>query len=148
MQRFQFRLERVLEWRRKKCQMEESRLAVCLDLVHATQRQIERLRAERASIDQELLDRPAIPAADFLNLGHYRLRADQEATELAKELEQRVLSASEQRACVLKAQRAVKLLEKMRERRIEEYAILAGRELEQVAGEAYLALWPRAHRAH
>jgi flagellar export protein FliJ len=148
MQRFQFRLERVLEWRRKKCQMEESRLAVCLDLVHATQRQIERLRAERASIDRELLDRPAIPAADFLNLGHYRLRADQEATELAKELEQRVLSASEQRARVLKAQRAVKLLEKMRERRIEEYAILAGRELEQVAGEAYLALWPRAHRAH
>jgi len=148
MQRFQFRLERVLEWRRKKCQMEESRLAVCLGLVHATQQRIEQLQAERASIDQELLERSAIPAADFLNLGHYRLRAAQEEVGLATERQQRVLSASEQRARVQQAQQGVKLLEKMRARRMEEYATLAGRELEQVAAEAYLAGWPRAHRAH
>src|ERR1017187_5667885 len=100
MQRFRFRLEAALEWRRKKCRLEESRLAFCLGLVHATERQIEHLRAERTSIDQELLERSAIPAADFLNLGCYRVRARQEGIELAKELEQRVLSASEQGARV------------------------------------------------
>ena len=91
MQRFQFRLERVLEWRRKKCRMEENRLAACLGLVHATERKIEQLRAERTSIDRELLARSAIPAADLLNLGHYRLRADKEESELAEERRQRLL---------------------------------------------------------
>ena len=76
------------------------------------------------------------------------MRARQEGIELAKELEQRVLSASEQGTRVQRAQQGVKLLEKMRERRIEEYTLLAGRELEQVAAEAYLAGWPRAHRGH
>jgi flagellar export protein FliJ len=147
MQRFQFRLERVLGWRRKKCQMEENRLAVCHGLVHATERQIEHLRAERTSIDRELIERPAIPAADFLNLSHYRLRASREAIELATELQQRMLSASEQRARVQKAQQAVKLLEKLRERRLEEHTSLAGREQEQVAAEAYLARWSQSQHA-
>jgi hypothetical protein len=148
MQRFQFRLERVLQWRRKKCQMEESRLAICHGLIHATEGQIEHLRAERMSIDRELLERSTIPAADFLNLSHYRLRASQDAVELANELQRRILSASEQRARVQRAQQGVKLLEKMRERRLDEHTALEGRELEQVAAEAYLARWSPAHRAN
>lgn len=144
MQRFQFRLERVLEWRRKKCRMEENRLAACMGLVHATDRKIEQLRDERTSIDRELLVRSAIPAADLRNLGHYRLRANKEEFDLAEERRQRVLSASEQRARVQRAQQNVKLLEKMRERRLEEHTLLAGRELEAVAAEAYLARWSQS----
>lgn len=148
MQRFQFRLERVLEWRRKKCRMEENRLTACLGLVRATERKIEQLRAERTSIDRELLARSAIPAADLLNLGHYRLRADKEEGELAEERRQRLRSASEQRARVQQAQQNVKLLEKMRERRLEEHTVLAGRELEQAAAEGYLARWSQSRRAN
>jgi flagellar export protein FliJ len=148
MQRFQFRLERVLEWRRNKCRMEENRLAACLGLVHATDRKIAQLRAERTSIDRELLVRSAIPAADLRNLGHYRLRADKEEIELAEERRQCVRSASEQRGRVQQAQQNVKLLEKMRERRLEEYTVVAARELEAVAAEAYLARWSQPHRAN
>ena len=143
MQRFQFRLERVLGWRRKKCQMEETRLAVCLGLVHAAERQIEHLRAERTSIDQELLKRSAIAAADFLNLSRYRLRAGKEAIELDKELQQREMSAADQLGRVQRAQQGVKLLEKMRERRLEEHTAAGNRELENLAAEAYLARWSR-----
>jgi len=148
MQRFQFRLDRVLEWRRKKCRLEENRLAVCLASVRATERKIEQLRAERTSIDRELLARPAIPAADLHNLSHYRLRAKREEIEMAEERRQRMLSASEQRARVQRAQQGVKLLEKMRERRLEEHTALAGRELEQMAAEAYLARWTQSSRAN
>ena len=59
MQRFRFRLDRVLEWRRKKYRLEETRLAACLALVQAAERKIELLAAERASIERELLDRPS-----------------------------------------------------------------------------------------
>jgi flagellar export protein FliJ len=143
MRQFQFRLERVLEWRRKKCRLEETRLAACVALVHAAEQKIESLRAERASIERELLLRDAIPAADFLNLSRYRLRADKEAIELAEERRRRVLAADGQRARVQQAQQRVKLLEKMRERRLEEHTAAANRELESLAAEAYLARWPR-----
>jgi flagellar biosynthesis chaperone FliJ len=148
MQRFQFRLERVLEWRRKKYQMEENRLMACLSLVRATERKIEQLRAERTSIDRELLARSAIPAADLRDLGHYHLRVSKEESELAEERRQRVQSAAEQRARVQQAQQKVKLLEKMRERRLEEHTLLAGRELEQAAAEGHLARWSQSHRAN
>ena len=65
MQRFRFRLERVLEWRRKKCQLEESRLAVCLGLVHATERQIERLRAERTPLTRSCSNARQFPRPIF-----------------------------------------------------------------------------------
>jgi flagellar export protein FliJ len=145
MQRFQFRLERVLEWYRKRLRMEEGRLAACLDLVHGAERKIERLQRERSAIESHLLQRSTIPAADFLNLARYRLRARQEEIELAEERRRLLSSAAEQRARVQRAQQRVKLFEKMRERRVAEYAVEEARELESVAADAYLARWSQEH---
>jgi flagellar export protein FliJ len=147
MQRFRFRLDRVLDWRRKEYRVEETRLAACVALVHAIEKKIERLRAERASIESDLLGRDAIPAADFANLGRYRLRADKERIELSEQRRQGLLSAAGQRARVQQAEQRVKLLEKMRERRLEEHTAAVNHELENLAAEAYLARWPRLRRA-
>jgi|HubBroStandDraft_1064217.scaffolds.fasta_scaffold204283_2 flagellar export protein FliJ len=147
MQRFQFRLDRVLDWRRKQCGIEESRLAACLALVHETDRKIEGLRAERAAIDREVLTRPAIPAVDFLNLGRYRIRAGKEELELGEERRQRLQSTAEQRTRVQQAQQRVKLLEKMRDRRLAEYSAAASKELEEASAEAFLVRWSQARRA-
>jgi flagellar export protein FliJ len=143
MQRFRFRLDRVLEWRRKEYRIEETRLVACSALVHATEQKIERLRAEGASIERELLGRSAIPAADFLNLSRYRLRAAKEHIELVEERRQRLQAAAERRMRVQQAQQRVRLLEKMRERRLEEHTAAANHELESLAAEAYLARWPQ-----
>jgi flagellar export protein FliJ len=146
MRQFRFRLDRVLEWRRKKCRIEETRLAACLGLVLAAERKIERLQAERTSIERELLGRAAIPAADLLNLGRYRLRANKEELELTEERRQRMLAAADQRARVQQAQQRVRLLEKLREREFAEYASAAARELDALAADAYLARWPQSRR--
>jgi flagellar export protein FliJ len=148
MQRFRFRLDRVLEWRRKKYRLEETRLAECVALVRAAERRIEQLRDERASIERELLQRLAIPAADFLNLGRYRLRVDKEKIDLTEERRRRLQAAAEQRARVQQAQQRVKLLEKMRERRLEEYIAADNRELEALAAEAFLSRWPHSRQAN
>jgi hypothetical protein len=146
MQRFQFRLDRVLEWRRKQCGMEENRLAACLIHVQDTERKTEALRAERTVIDRELLTRQAIPAVDFLNLGRYRARAVKEELALAEERRQRLQATAEQRVRVQQAQQRVRLLEKMRERRLAEHESAAGRELEEAAAEAFLVRWSQARR--
>jgi flagellar export protein FliJ len=146
MQRFRFRLDRVLEWRRKKYRLEETRLAACVALVFAAERKIEELRAERTSIERELIERPAIPAADLLNLSRYRLRASKEEIELGEERRLRLVAAAEQRVRVQQAQRQVKLLEKMRERRLEEHTAADNREMESLAAEAFLARWAQPAR--
>jgi hypothetical protein len=144
MQPFRFRLDRVLQWRRNKRQLEEARLASCLALAQASEREMERLRAERDSIDRGMLRRDAIPASDFLDLSRYRIRAQKEEMELAEERRQRLLMAAEQRVRVLQAQRGVKLLEKMKERRLQEHTALAWQEVEEAAAAAFLSRWSQA----
>jgi flagellar export protein FliJ len=141
MQRFQFRLERVLEWYRKRLRLEEGRLAACLDLVRDAERKIARLQAERSAIETSLLERATIPAADFLNLSRYRLRARREEVELTEERQRLLCAADQQRAKVQRAQQRVKLFEKLRERRVAEYTAEESRELESLAADAYLSRW-------
>jgi hypothetical protein len=47
---------------------------------------------------------------------------------------------------VQQAQQRVRLLEKLRDRRLAEYSIAAGRELEEAAAEAFLVRWSQARR--
>ena len=148
MQRFEFPLDRVLDWRRKQRDLEESRLASCLQLLNAVDKRIERLRDERASIDREPLRRSTIPAADLFNLSLYHVRVRKEELELAEERRRRLQSAAEQRARVQQAQQRVKLLEKMREGRLAEYTAAASREQEQAATESYLMRWPQSRRSN
>ena len=120
----------------------------CRGLIHAVERKIAGLLAEREEIEREILKRAAVPAADFQNLGRYRLRACAEEIELAAERRQRLLSAEEQRLRVQRAQRRVELLEKTRDRRLEEHTADVGRELENMAADAYLSRWSQSQRAN
>ncbi|MGA1996997.1 MAG: hypothetical protein ABSH45_14575 [Bryobacteraceae bacterium] len=141
MRSFQFRLRRVLDWYRKKQQIEETRLAACRNTLTAVEEKIARLTAERVSNDRELLSRSAVPAVDFLNLSRYRLRAQRLEAEYTEERQRCESACREQMERVQKAQRQVKLLEKMKERRLEEYTYFSNRELENLAAEGFLATW-------
>jgi len=146
MSAFRFRLEQVLEWRRKKCRIEEDRLAACLGLLRDTEGKIERLHAERTQVDHELLAQSTLRGADLRNLGRYHLWVETMERELADERRRRAQSTSVQRARVQSAQQDVKLLETMKERKLEEYTALAKRELEALAAEGHLARWSQSRR--
>ena len=141
MQTFRFRLERVLAWYRKKCHIEESRLAQRIEALRELESRIVRFQAERVTVERELLVRREIAAADFVSLGRYRLRARELEAEFANERRRTEAALSEQRVRTQLAQRKVRLVEKLRERRVAEYTAAADRELETVAAEAYLAKW-------
>jgi len=141
MRTCQFRLHRVLDWYRKKQQIEETRLAERRTALTAIERTIAHLTAERISNDREVLSRAAVPAVDFANLGRYRLRAQRLEAEYTEERQRREQACREQLERVQKAQRQVKLLEKMQERRQQEYTYSSNRELENLAAEGFLATW-------
>ncbi len=143
MQSFQFRLDRVLAWRQKQQRMEENRLAVCLDALHSLERTIATFEAERLGIEQELLQRKAIPAAEFVNLGRYRLRAQKQQADFEEQRRRGRGAVNEQTTRVQKAEQRVLLLQKLRERRMAEYRYALDRELETVAAEAHMSRWSR-----
>ena len=143
MRSFEFRLDRVLAWRGKQLSMEESRLAQCLDAIRILEARIAAFRAERWNIERELLDLPSIPAAEFVNLARYRLRARQQEFEFEEKRQLGEKAAAEQRERVRKAQQRVMLLEKLRNKRLEEYRYALNQELETVAAEAHLSRWSR-----
>jgi len=130
MPAFQFRLNRVLEWYRTQFQLEENRLAVCLAALSKAQESIVRLQVESLRIEREVISGTAISARDLSALGLCRDRA-----------------LKEQMSIVQAAQRRLRLVEKLRERRLAEHLYAEDQALESLAAEAYLSKWIAAKSA-
>src|ERR1035438_7145721 len=129
MQTFHFRLNKVLEWYQHQYELEERQLAVCLAALAGSQKSIAALQAERVSIEQDVVSRDSIPARDFVALGLYRLRAKQRELELHAARDRCQAAVGEQQARLQAAQRRLRLLEKLRQRRVAEYVYAEARPL-------------------
>jgi len=141
MQTFRFRLEKVLEWYTRQYELEERKLTVCLAALAESKAAIASLLAERLTIERDVLALPAIPARDLAALSLYRLGAKKRELELSVIREQREAEVESQRAKLQIAERKVRLLEKLRERRVAEYTYAETKELEELASDAYFAKW-------
>ena len=141
MQSFRFRLAKVLEWYTRLYQEEEVRFGACLAALAESQKAIAALQAERLTIDHEMVTRKSIAASELMALELYHLGAKKRELDL-NELRERCESAvREQRAKLQAAERRVRLLEKLRERRLAEHAYAETKELEELAADAFFAKW-------
>ena len=143
MAAFRFRLESVLAWYSRQCQIERDRLAACLARVNDARQSRTRLETEHAAIERDILSRPTLPATELAALGLYRLRAKKRHLEITEEIHRLERAAAEQNAKYLAAQRRQKLVEQLRERRRLEHVYAEDRELENMAGESFLGQWNR-----
>jgi hypothetical protein len=143
MRSFQFRLERVLDWYGNQFQLEQARMATAMASLHAIEQTIARFQAECLSVEQDIIGRRDIPARDFPALGLYRLRARKLEREFSRDLQRREQAVRDQMQKVQEAQRRLRLIEKLRERRLNEHRYLEEKEIEGLAAEAYLARWDR-----
>jgi flagellar biosynthesis chaperone FliJ len=141
MQTFRFRLAKVLEWYTRQYEMEERRMAVCLAALADAKAAIAALLAERLSVERDMISRTSIPAREFVALGLYRLGAKKRELELNGVRERCEAEVEAQRLKLQAAERRVRLIEKLRERRVAEYAYAETRELEELASDAFFAKW-------
>ena len=141
MQTFRFRLARVLEWYTRQFQEEERRYTACLAAVAEAHRAIAAFQAERLAIENDVVSRVSIPAREFVALGLYRLGAKKREVELNEIKAQRQQAAKLQLQTLQLAQRKMRLLEKLRERRLTEHEYAETRELEELASDAFFAKW-------
>jgi len=118
-----------------------------LELLHAEGRALadewSRLEAETAGTRNSLMVTGVAEAQDLaasdLYLRHLEVAKKRHAARL---VEWRGRSGKQQQA-VVEARRRVRLLEKLEERRLQEWKMAADREQENLASELYLAGWKR-----
>ncbi len=146
MKAFRFPLDTVLDWRKTRLEAEEaalSRLAAERDRAEV---EVRENREAGARAEREVMGAQEATAADLWALDGYR----QAVTARARALEERVRAAEKQMAAqrgrVQEARRQCRLLENLKERRAAEWRQEADREVENFAGDSYLARWNREAR--
>jgi flagellar export protein FliJ len=143
VQRFHFPLAQVLEFRRRKLELEEAKL----ETLHAERRTLEaesaRIETEASETRRSLMVTGSAESQDLvasdLYLRHLASAKKRHATRLA-EWQAR---ASRQQQLIVEARRHVRLLEKLEERRLAEWKADVDREQENLSSELYLARWKR-----
>jgi flagellar export protein FliJ len=141
MNAFRFPLERVLGWRRTELEVEEHKFQQLLAAVAAVDREMADLAATRVQAETTVREWSPLSGSDLAALGSFRLYALKKNTELAA---RRVVCAkrvADGRNAMLEARRRFRLLERLRERRYEEWRLAGDKELEDLASESYLARW-------
>ena len=138
MKKFEFRLDSVLRWRDTQLQLERGKLNALLSEEAKLRDSLETLASERRSALQ-CLAKEQLFSLDLRSLSSYLVGAEARATMLQEQIRNRSQSVAEQRDRVVHAERNVKLLLKLREKRQLEWKTGVEREIEANAEESWLA---------
>ena len=141
MQRFRFRLQRVLQWQERVCRLEEDRFHQCMADVAETGEKLAHLAAQRVAIEREISSQRALFPADLYALEEYRRSAVEQQHALDREREVRLAALAAQREKLLAERRRLHIIEKLRERALQEHTRAADRETEALSLESYLSNW-------
>jgi flagellar export protein FliJ len=143
MKSFEFRLTRVLDWRRRQAEIEEIKLT---QLLAEAQRLADerRLLAERRTQSQHSVLSHRSPAPEELwRLRDYLDKAKRQDGVLAQQIAAQAVKVDAQRRRATEARQKREALERLRESRFDEWRREVDRETDSFASEAFLARWSR-----
>lgn len=145
MKAFRFPLERALDWRRMQLDVEQSKIQAIAARIQQLDTQRRGLSAERSLAEREVLHAKTIEGRDLARIAAFQLHvrnAELTITETRGRYEHELTA---QREKLVEAQRQVKLLQNLRDKRMTRWSADLAREQEQFAGEAFLARWQTGH---
>lgn len=142
MPRFRFPLENVLSWRRAELLAEETRLAPVVAEAQRLDRLREEMAGAREHAQDQLLAAGAVDGSDLAALASYRIWLGKRQAAVERQSAQCRQQVAAQRGRVVEAHRRLRLLEKLKEHRLEEWRAAEERDIENFASEAFLARWP------
>jgi hypothetical protein len=143
MRSFRFRLERVLSWRGTQLSLAEAKAEVLIGSLRTTDEAMADVVAGRASA-QALLGRAStLTGGDLGVLEASRIWAVREEKKLAARRMELQQSIEVQNRCVAEARRGVKLVERLKERKHENWKTEADHEIDELAAESAIAQWRR-----
>jgi hypothetical protein len=146
MKRFSFRLDRILAWRRLQRGEEQWNLQKALAEREELVRKERAVRAERSDSERTLAHALHFDAQFVSTLPHWQVRVKAVLAEMAVDAGKMEARVSAQRAKLREAERKVRLLERLREKRVEDWKTAMEREEEACAAETFLARGAREKR--
>jgi len=143
MARFQFSLERVLRWRSVELATEEAKLKKLVQEQLHLQSLLAEVSSERSKLISSLGSMPNLSGDDLRTLTACGLRLRLNAENLAQQLLQCGRDLGVQRKKYSEAKRRVRLLEELKNRRLQEWKHQESVLIEELASESFLANWNR-----
>jgi flagellar FliJ protein len=117
MKRFTFRLEKILQLRKFKENECKLVLGQAISILNKIENDIKMTAVKRSNAAQQRFNAPQ----DIASWDIYILRLEQEAEKLAQDAAQAELVVEEKRALYIEAQKDLKAIEKLKEKREKEY---------------------------
>jgi flagellar export protein FliJ len=143
MKRFQFRLQRVMEWREKQLEIEDARLKRQVAGIAGLERARTDIEAAGLRAEIQLRSSAAVSGQDLAALAGFRQWVSARRREIAARRAEAQKQLEAQQQVMLEARRRCRLLERLKERRLAEWQTEYDRELDALASESYLAGWVR-----
>jgi flagellar export protein FliJ len=140
---FRFRLSKVLDWYDRQYQLEASRLQQRVELAAAAQQKLANHRETRLEIERQMLQLELPGGSDFRAREFYRRGAMLQESHLITTCHSAEKDLETQRLATVSAQRKLRLVEKLRERRRGDFEYVAARELEEISADSWLAGFAR-----
>lgn len=143
MNKFTFRLDRVLEFRQAQARLEESHLARLHHQVSVYDQNLSSLAQQRETESRALLASSSVTGSEMeaLSAHHDHLTVSAMQVSLRRTETQKALALQVQKT--MEARRGAQLLDRLRARRFEEWRKASDREAENQAAENYLLRWKR-----
>ncbi|MBL8173841.1 MAG: flagellar FliJ family protein [Bryobacterales bacterium] len=139
MKRFQFQLATALDWRKRRMETEQARLDELLALESRLHHALASTAVDRAHSAEDMLHSNSLSASDLAALHAYHQALDRQKRRLEQRLHSTREAIANQRQVLIGAMRDYRLMEKLKDRRFEEWRKQFDREMENEATELYLA---------
>lgn len=146
MKRFEFRLGRVLDFRREQAELERSRLESLLAQVLRIDQETNSLQSEAADARDQVARSASVSGEELSALSAFERHIRNRTTLLDQVRQETQLQVRRQQAIVVEAERKVKLLLKLRQRKLTSWTLEEQKELEVLAAESYLSRLAAAGR--
>jgi flagellar protein FliJ len=141
MKPFRFNLQRILEYRATRAEEEERKLTALQVELAGLEQAIQQVKQSRDGAARSLATAEQARGEELWALTDFCARLDEEHRALEQKKSGCAQRLARQQESYMAARRDLRLLEKLRDKRLAEWTIEAGREMDKVAGELYLARW-------
>jgi len=143
--RFHFTLERVLRWRSLELAAEEAKLERLVREQLRLQTQRAELSSQQSKLLTSLATLPDLRGEDLRAVTAHGLLLKRQAKNLIELLSRCERDLAEQRKKYREAKQRFRLLEELKERKLDAWKHEQASLLESLASESYLANWNRDH---
>jgi flagellar export protein FliJ len=145
MKTFRFTLDRALHIRRAQLEVEQARLQQLIRDREQLERHAAELAKEALLTRRLILAQPLVTAGEIATMPDYQRGAEQRLQKFDRQRQDLLKKVQDQQGRTIEAERKVKLLEKLRGQRFDEWNSLMQKEQENFAADAYLARLTTSH---